>query len=773
MPKARDVEPKQVTIAINGVELQVPQGELLIEAAKRVGVDIPIFCYHKYMKPVGMCRMCLVEVGYKQPDGSVRKMPKPQTACTLPCTEGLVCWTETEQIIKDRRGVLEFLLINHPLDCPICDRGGECPLQNNTQFYGPSTSRYIEIKRHLPKSFPLSKYVVLDLERCIQCGRCVRFTEEVSGDAQLAFLFRGASMQPRTFQLTDFTSRFSGNTIEICPVGALTSRTYRFRARPWDIVTQKTICSLCSNGCNLYLDSRVNRIVRFNARENPKVNEVWTCDKGKFEQEYLHSPRRLRQPLVRKNGTLTPASWQEAYERIVSRFQEAVAQGGPNAVAGFGGQRCSNEDLYLFQKLFRIGFRSNNLDHRLSRYQGSLHQGLYPHLGVHTNQNALEDLESTHLIFVFGSDLLEEGPIVYLRARTAWSRYGVKVLVAYPVPTEAEGFAEAVLHYRPGTEVELVAGLLHLLLNGLLSSERLHGIEGLEALRQSVAECTPEWVEARTGGAPEALKRAAQLIAESPSLILLCGEKVWNHPQAELLLHALANLVILTGNLNRAEGGLNLLLSDCNSQGALDMGILPDLLPGYVPLEDEAGRRRLETLWETDLSSEPGMSSDEMFGACLEGRVKCLYLLGSNPVVNHYDPDLATRALQSVEFLVVQELLMTESCEYAEVVLPAASFAEKEGTFTNFERRVQRFWKALEPEGEIKPDWLIFAELLLRLTRRVPPFNTREVMKEIAQAVPFYQGCTYENLKDQGVRWEYPEQKGQSQVIPLELPVWV
>ena len=256
MPKPKHAEPKLVNIEINGVPLQVPEGELLVEAAKRVNADIPIFCYHKYMESVGMCRMCLVEVGYKQPDGSVRKMPKPQASCTLPCTEGLVAWTETEQVIKDRRAVLEFLLINHPLDCPICDRGGECPLQNNTQFYGPSTSRYIEIKRHLPKSFPLSKYVALDLERCIQCGRCVRFTEEVSGDAQLAFLFRGAQTQPHTFQLTEFTSRFSGNVIEICPVGALTSRTYRFRARPWDITTQKTVCTMCSNGCTLYADSR-------------------------------------------------------------------------------------------------------------------------------------------------------------------------------------------------------------------------------------------------------------------------------------------------------------------------------------------------------------------------------------------------------------------------------------------------------------------------------------------------------------------------------------
>ena len=333
MPRAKNAQPKLVNIEINGIPLQVPEGELLVEAAKRIGEDIPIFCYHKYMKPVGMCRMCLVEVGYKQPDGSVRKMPKPQASCTLPCTEGLVAWTQSEQIIKDRRAVLEFLLINHPLDCPICDRGGECPLQNNTQFYGPPISRYIEIKRHLPKAFPLSKYVMLDLERCIQCGRCVRFTEEISGDAQLALLFRGAQTQPHTFQLTEFTSRFSGNVIEICPVGALTSRTYRFRARPWDIVTQKSICTMCSNGCNLYFDSRAGKVVRINARENPEVNETWTCDKGKFEQvEFLNAPNRLTQPM-RRNGTAwEPISWAQAYELMLERF--ARARGAVGGLAG-------------------------------------------------------------------------------------------------------------------------------------------------------------------------------------------------------------------------------------------------------------------------------------------------------------------------------------------------------------------------------------------------------------------------------------------------------
>lgn len=750
MPRPKHAEPKLVNIEINGIALQVPEGEYLVDAAKRVQADVPVFCYHKYMEAVGMCRMCLVDVGYKQPDGSVRKMPKPQASCTLPCSEGMVAWTESEQIIKDRKAVLEFLLINHPLDCPICDRGGECPLQNNTQFYGPSTSRYIEIKRHLPKSLPLSDHVMLDLERCIQCGRCVRFTEEVSGDAQLAFLFRGAHTQPHTFQLTEFNSRFSGNVIEICPVGALTSRRYRFRARPWDIVTQKTVCTGCSNGCNIFLDSRGGEMVRINARENPQVNETWTCDKGKFQPNIMRAPNRIQQPMIRKDGALQPVEWHEAYALILERFQDEREKGGVNAVAGFAGQRMTNEDLYLFQKLFRAGFNSNNIDHRLTRYQGDLNKDLYTPLGTFAPQNEMRDIEATSLIFIFGSDLIDEQPMVYLRARKAWHRFGVKSLVAYPVPTEAEHFAESALNYLPGSELALASGLLRALL-GLLPAEKLDGIEGLEMMRDSVALCDLGWVEAQTGVAPEVLEQATRLIADSPSMILLAGEKVWNHREAQTLIHRLTQIARVTGNADKEEGGLNLMPLAANGQGAMDMGALPNQLPGYRSLAEKAS---LEAIWGGTLPTEPGLASDAMFQACIEGGVKCLYVAGANPVAEHYDPTLAARAAQSVEFLVVQDVLMTETAQYADVVLPACAFAEREGTYTNFERRAQRTWQAVPPTGEAKPDWRIFSELLLRLTQKTPAFNPREVMKEIGQVFPAYAACAYEHLKDQGVRWQ-------------------
>ncbi|MCS7273239.1 MAG: NADH-quinone oxidoreductase subunit NuoG [Fimbriimonadales bacterium] len=737
MPKPKYAQPKLVNIEINGIPLQVPEGEPLVEAAKRVGADIPIFCYHKYMQPVGMCRMCLVEIGYKQPDGSVRKMPKPQTSCTLPCTEGLVAWTETEQIIKDRRAILEFLLINHPLDCPICDRGGECPLQNNTQFYGPSTSRYIEVKRHLPKAFPLSKYVMLDLERCIQCGRCVRFTEEVSGDSQLAFLFRGAQTQPHTFQLTEFTSHFSGNVIEICPVGALTSRTYRFRARPWDITTQKSICTMCSNGCNLYVDSRAGRVVRINARENPLVNETWTCDKGKFEQTYMHASDRLLQPMVRRGKEWEPIRWSDAYDLLLERW--SALSGNGRAVAGLAGHRLSNESLYLFQKLLRGAFQTNHIDHRFTRYQGAL--------CVPTTQNEYRDLEAAALVFVFGMDLIDEQPMVFLRLRKACRRYEVQSIVAYPVPNAAEEFATLCLRYRPGSEDALLKGLLHVVLEQLptLPAEA-------ESLKAQLADCTPAWTAEQTGVPAETLMAAAQQIAQSPSMVILAGEKVWNHPRAHEVVEWLQVLNRLTGNDTREEGGLNLMPTGANQQGAWELGVVPHLLPGYALVEDAAARARFEQAWGVSLPATAGLSTDGILQACLQGEVQLLYIAGADLIGAHYEPALAERALRACAFVVVQDVQMTETARYADLLLPACPFTEYEGTFTNWERRVQRFWQAHPPQGEAKPDWQVFAELWLRIRRQVPPFSAREVMEEIARLVPAFAPADYARLGEEGVR---------------------
>jgi NADH-quinone oxidoreductase subunit G len=529
-----------VTILINDIELQVPKGELIVESVKRLGLEIPIFCYHSRMKAVGMCRMCLVEVGFKGPDGTIKKMPKPQAGCTLPASDGMAIYTDTEMVHTDRRGVLEFLLINHPLDCPICDRGGECPLQNNTLFYGPSTSRFVEMKRHLPKAFPLSKYVTLDLERCIQCGRCVRFTEEISGDAQLAFRFRGASMQPSTFELTDFTSKFSGNVIEICPVGALTNAEYRFRARPWDLETRPAVCTVCSNGCNIWFDYRVNKMVRINGRTNEAVNEEWTCDRGKFGHEFYNSDKRLTKPLVRRGDVLVQSSWPEAYDEIMKAFVG-------KRVALIGGAENSNEDLFLAKQTFKEQFGSDQIDHRFQTYLPSAAET--DALGL--KQKPISAYEDAKTIVIFASSLADEQPILFLRIRKAWFNNDARVIVISDRPTDADGFADTVLRYTAGSEMAVV--------------DSLYGKgtgAGLDASALSRVR------EALMGG-------AASIVAT---------QSIYNNADAQQVLLGLSRL-----------GELSVYGLRANDQGAQDLGFISDI--GTHDILRQCRDGQIDALW--------------------------------------------------------------------------------------------------------------------------------------------------------------------------------
>jgi NADH-quinone oxidoreductase subunit G len=674
-----------VNITINDIEIAVPKGELIVESVKRLGLEIPIFCYHARMKPVGMCRMCLIEVGFKQPDGSVRKMPKPQAGCTLPASDGMVIYTDTELVHRDRKGVLEFLLINHPLDCPICDRGGECPLQNNTLFYGPSTSRFVELKRHLPKAYPLSQYVTLDLERCIQCGRCVRFTEEISGDSQLAFRFRGASMQPSTFELKNFESKFSGNVIEICPVGALTSSKYRFRARPWDLETKPAICTICSNGCNIWFDYRAGKMVRINGRTHEGINEEWTCDRGKFGHEFYNSDRRLKTPFVRRNDALKESSWSEAYSEILREFTEADGS-EEAALVGCG---LSNEDYAMLQRLFQRDFQSINVDYRFEKHLLAPSERLEKKLGVQTIQNSIASLESEKAILVFGTSLADELPIVFLRVRKSHMLNGTSVIVAHDEPTDADSFADLVLRYRPGTASALASGLLAELVR--------NGKAQVPAPTQEVLTIyTLDHTEQVTGVPADQIRLAAEKIAGAA---ILTSNGLYDVDGGPGAVEALAGIAMTSG------GKFN----------------------GFARKSNEEGAHRI-------LPAE-GLNTHQILEAAADGKLKLLWLVGVDPFVVHHDRELVQRALENVEFLVVQDIAETEAMHYASVVLPQTAPAEMEGTFTNVEGRVQRMMPVLAPKGQAKPAWRIFSEMSLRIRPETPFFNPTEVRKRLATEV--------------------------------------
>jgi len=713
---------KMINLKINGIEVQAPEGEPVIEAAKRIGVDVPFFCYHPRLSMSeggANCRMCLVEVAMprKNPDGSVvmAKMPKPQTACSLPVSEGMEVQTETESTIKDRKGILEFILINHPLDCPICDRGGECPLQNNTIHYGPPTTRYIEEKRHLPKAFALSEYVVFDRERCIHCARCTRFTTDISGDAQLDFLFRGADMKVGTFEDTTFKSRFSGNVIELCPVGALLSKEYRFKARPWDLMTQRSICTQCSNGCNIKLDYRVGSLQRVNARVNEGINEEWTCDKGKFGMGYVSGDQRIKQPLIRKGNSFVPASWQEANDLIIAELKNAG-----HSVGGIGGSKSSNEDLFLFKKFFRETLGVNNIDHRMGPYFGNS-----PIFGM---TDSIVSLETKKSILVLGSNLVDEQPILFLRVRKAWKKRGAKVIEALPsnvnyedLPNHVGEFASQRISYNPGSEKALANGIALALLE-IVDLKSSLSAETVALVEKAVAGQTLASASATSGVSEQELRNVAAAIV-SGSFSILVGELVTANADLENVIHALNNLATV------ASGNLNVPVTKVNQQGALDLGILPNAN-----------------------SDKPGLNTEEMLKAAASGSLKALWLVDGDLVNDFYVRTTAEKALENVGFLIVNAYSMTATASMANVILPMQTVVEGDGTYTNVDHRVQRFFKAFEVSPDIHSAWVIFQQISAQMGHFMPYFSAKDINNELCKTVPTYSGTSFAEIGDQGIR---------------------
>ncbi len=667
---AAATEVQTVNIIVNGIELAVPKGELVVEAVKRVGFEIPIFCYHPRMKPVGMCRMCLILTGAKQPDGTIRMFPKPAAACTLPVSEGLVIDTESDAVKKDRKGVLEFLLVNHPLDCPICDRGGECPLQNNTLFYGPSTSRFIEMKRHAPKAFPLSDYVTLDLERCIQCARCVRFTEEISGDAQLGFRFRGADMQPITFNETKFTSKFSGNVIEICPVGALTNRKYRFRARPWDLQSSEAICTQCSAGCAIWFDHRGDKFSRINGRTNEAINEEWTCDKGKFGHGHYNDEKRLDTSFVRINDELIKSDWRTAGNEVLKEFVDRGNESG--LILGHG---VSNEGAWNALKFFRDKVKTNNIDHRFEAHLVSDLDSIPTNVLV---QSSIASFEGARSVFVFGTSLADDLPMLFLRVRKAWYQNKTKVVVAFDSETDVDSFADVILRYKKGTADVLANGLKNAV-NGDSSS-----------LKQAAETCEIDLSD---------LTEAVELIKGCP---VVTSSGIYDQKNGLAAAKCLSDIANATG------GSFN-----CYARGANERGLQ---LMGATP-------------------NESGLNTHQMIEAAANGRLKALWLIDVDLFNVGLDRDYVIKALENIEYLVVQDSSRTETFYYASVAIPMALQVESDGSFTNMEGTVQELKAAISAPGDAKPVWRVFEELSMRLEPRKPFM----MAKDLFDSIPAFQ----------------------------------
>lgn len=777
-----------VTLVIDGKTVTVPAGTNIVDAARAGNVDIPVFCYHPKMNPVGMCRMCLVEVwtpmidrATNQPvlneDGTPKMglmMNKLQPGCTTPVSPGMEVRTKTDKVQGTQRGVLEFLLTSHPLDCPVCDKGGECPLQNLTMGWGPATSRFdYEDKVHNVKPIQLGDLIYLDRERCILCSRCVRFEDEIAGDPVLGFDNRGRKWEIISMSEPGFDSKFSGNTTDICPVGALTSADFRFKARVWELRSTPSIDPHGCEGANITIDMRHDDVKRIMPRENDYVNEIWIADKTRFAHRFAGSQERITTPMIRRNGKLEPCSWEEAIRIVSEKFVAIKNAKGGDALAGLAGDHLANEDLYVFQKLMREVLGSNNIDQRVgSPADLPLNTSGY-RLGVGQGTNLITLGKETSVL-VIGADPEEEAPVYLLRLRGI-QRRGGKLIVANGRSTKLDDAASTRLRYSYGDEVTLVQALSAVLVQENLANEAANQrFKNIANVRQSLGSFNIAQAAEKLGIAEDNLRESARSLASAQNTIVMYGHEAQQVGAA--LESALENLVVLAGAYGRANSGLLPILAHNNTRGAIDMGIRPDAGPGY---------RSLPTA---------GSSASEMWTAAQLGRIRGMYIAGLDPVAKFP----ASRAgIEALEFLVVQELFLTETAKLADVVLPAAAFLEREGTFTNAERRVQRFRQARLPLGESREDWRIIKDVALAVLeqttitlpaasknaqqqgRKNAPaatavavaeepsaawnyFTVSDIAAEVAERVPGYAAASYSKLSATGSNGSWGRQVNES-----------
>jgi NADH-quinone oxidoreductase subunit G len=675
-----------VSLVIDGREVTVPEGTMLHDAAKMGDVEIPVFCYEpKLGEPVGACRMCLVEI---------EGMPKLQTSCSTPVRDGMVVYTQTDRVKEAQEAVVEFLLVNHPLDCPVCDKGGECPLQDIAMGWGPGKSRFTDPKRHFQKPLELSPLVAIDRERCILCYRCVRFSQEVAEDEQLQLLERGDKSFVGTFDERPYVAPFHGNIIELCPVGALTSYTYRFRARPWDIEDAGSVCTLCPSQCNVKFTVRDERVLRVLARDNADVDDGWLCDKGRFAFQMFNSAERITRPMVRAgDGSLSPIGWDDAVSRVASALRNA----GDRAAALVGGG-TSNEEGWLVQRILRAG-GSSNVDCSASPISTDLLADLSrPELG-----SRVADLDHADAILVIGTDPLHEMPILDLRIRKAVRRARAKLLVASERPTALDGGATDAVRYAPGDAASFVRALA-----GALGSEGYPTDGPFKKEAASIAET----------------------LTGAPDQAIIWGERLWRSPGAVEALGACARALQMH---QRIGPGLLEVPEESNGRGLREVGCLPGAAPGLRATAAGRGSAQIKL----------GLAANELGP---------LLLVNSDPVRTHPDTEGWRRALAG-SFVVSIASFEDDSTRHANLVIPAETHAEKEGTVTHPDGRLQRLRRNVPlPEGII-PGWRFLAAVAAELGDDLGVETPAEVFDALSDEVPFYDTLTYEEIGGAGLRW--------------------
>ena len=728
----------QVKVMIDDQEVLVEPGTLLIEAAKKIGVEVPHFCYHRKLKPDANCRMCLV---------AVEKLPKLQTACSTPVADGMIVHTNSPQVVDAQKTVLDFILANHPLDCPVCDQGGRCDLQEYSHQY-TAYGRFEETKRVYEKEF-FSPLIEKEMNRCVTCLRCVRYCDEVIDSKALAPFNRGTMTEIGHIGNQELDCEFCGGCVQICPVGAFTNRVSMFDFRPWMMKKTMTICNYCGDGCSLALETRDRTIIEVASfdvefKEAKGRNQGDLCAKGYFGFQYVNSPNRLKMPLVRMEDRLVETSWEEALEVVASNFKRIKIDHGGKAIGGVITARCTNENLYAFQKFMRTVLKSNHVDSSARYGHINSARALQAVQGTSRWNCTYEDIQKADVILIIGSHITEANPIVGLQVKAAVRKHHAKLIVASPHSKHVSTISNILnlpsnhLKLSPGSEGAIVIALIKAVVEqNLIDSELTRSApEYVGEIKQAISAITSRQLEDVTGVSFNQIKQAAELWAKASRGVLLFGEGINRAVDGFRNVLNLADFAILTGKLTQEGSGLAPLCEENNEQGAIEMGALPDHLPGGRPLQNEEARKDFFDYWQEELPKETGATLMQMIELARQGQIKALYMVGEDPVGTLPASHGVREAIQKADFVVSQDLFLTETGRLSDVVFPAASYAEQSGHFTNSEGRVQPVRRAFDPISDVRPDWEIFSQVSAYMGIPFEYVDEDEITAEIGKILP-------------------------------------
>jgi len=730
-----------VTIIIDGKEISVPKETTILAAARALGIEIPTLCYHPKLLPIGSCRLCLVEIeGYE----------KPVTSCTTPVVTSMKVTTQSENLTNLRKEAIQFMLVNHPLDCPICDKGGECRLQDLAFKFGLNQAVYKVDATPFPIDY-LSPLVERNNNRCVRCGRCVSVCSEIQGEMAIDWVNHGYATEILPRGGYPLNCEFCGQCISHCPVGALISRPFKYKARVWELEKIPSVCPYCGGGCAIELNVRKNKVLRITSSYEDTHNQGNLCGRGNFGFGFINNNNRLHSPLIKRRKDQVPVTWEDALGSAAEQLKKILNSSGPESIAGLGSSRVSNEDNYLFQKFFRAAIGTNNIDSPAHFNYRNLERGLRLTMGLPASPQGFDALEKAQIIFVIGADVRAECPPVALNIMKMARMHGSVLVVANPRTTKLDKFANLHLRYCPGTELLLVTGILKALWErGLENKALIEKLPQFLNFKKFLEEQNLRELSEVTGVSLDQVLQVATILAKKENGCIVFGYDVFTHQQAREMVVSLSTLAMVSEKITQKDRDLIPIIAKNNAQGMLDMGVMPDLLTGYQNLEDNAP---FEKVWGRPIPKRPGKNAEDILNAILEGKIKALYVMGCDPLMDFPFPDKWEEALSKLEWLAVQDVFYTEVAARADYVFPAVTFAEKEGTFTNAERRVQKFFPGISPYRSALPDWEIIQKFSQLMGYPMDYAHPGAIMREIASLVPQYKGITYERLGRKGIRW--------------------